>query len=369
MDDLKDWLNNLDDLSVDDLWDVWKDARLPAPQSVRDTFALLNHYDPAKGLDAFVERIDFGSPPPSYIHQVVHNRHPENINALLGAKSAEPRQRFKHALLSDEFQRQIIRQFLLAFPEKKRLVFLHIPKCAGTNLEIHLVPRHLALAGAIEAPQWTSKEKMLEWLAGWVKAAPLFDTVFVYGHILFGDYIRRLGTRWDDDIFTVIRDPLELLISQANYGVGRLLLDPKATRPDTREILAALGLDAIPRPVTAEVVHQLAKQALMNPHIAQPNRICTYLGDGQADKALANLAIHNVEVTDLARYPAWIAARWGIQSETKYNRSPPLLTVADAEPVRDELMSRCGEDYTVYDKVKSALDIGGRSSVRGTELV
>ena len=369
MDDLKNWLNNLDDISVDDLWDVWRKARLPAPQSLRDTFELLNHYDPAKGIDAFVERIDFGAYPPSYIHQVVHNRQPESVTALLGAKSAEPRQRFKHALLSDEFQRQIIRQFLLAFPEKKRLVFLHIPKCAGTNLEIHLIPRHLPLAGAIEATQWTSKEKMLEWLAGWVKAAPLFDTVFVFGHIFFGDYIRRVGTRWDDHVFTVIRDPLELLVSQANYSVGRLMLDPKAIRPDTREILGALGLEAIPRPFTAEVARHLGLQALMNPGIAQPNRICTYLGDGQADKALANLAIHNVEVTDMARYPAWIAERWGIRSETKYNRSPPLLTVEDAAPFRDELMRRCGEDYAVYDKVKSVLDTGGRSSVRDAELV
>jgi hypothetical protein len=369
MDDLKNWLSNLDPVSVDDLWNIWKDAPLPAPRSLRDTFELLSHYDPAQGIDAFVKRIDFGDLPPSYVYQVVHNRQPETVDALIGAKSASPGERFKHALLSDEFQQQIIRQFLTAFPEKQRLVFLHIPKCAGTNLEIHLIPRHLPLSGVIEATQWTSKAKMLEWLAGLVKAASLFDTVFVYGHILFGDYVRRIGTRWHDHIFTVVRDPLELAVSQANYCVGRLLIDPRATRPDTREAMAALGLEAIPNPFPVALAYDLVKKALANPRIAQPNRICTYLGDGQAEKALTNLAIHNVEVTDMARYPAWLAERWGVQAQTRYNRSPPLLTAEDAEPFRDELTNRCSEDYAVYGKIKTLLDATGATSVRGADLV
>jgi hypothetical protein len=368
IDDLKDWLSNLDPVSVDSLWNSWRNARLPAPRTLRDTFDLLGHYDPAQGIDALVARIDFAAVPPGYIHQVVHDRQPESVEALVAAERHELAERFKHALLSDEFQLAIIRRFLTAYPEKRRLVFLHVPKCAGTNLEIHLIPRHLALSGAIEGVHWTGKPKMLEWLAGWVKAAPLFDTVFVHGHIFFDDFIRRVGTRWHDHIFTVVRDPLELAVSQANYSVGRLLIDPRATRPDTREAMAALELETIPNPFPLEFARELAIRALMNPRIAQPNRICTYLGDGTAEKTVANLAIHNVEVTDMARYPAWIAERWGVTEPTRYNRSPPLLRAGDAEPFRDELMSRCAEDYVVYGKVKALLDARGQASVRGADL-
>ena len=369
MDRLRNWLDNLDDVSIDDLWDVWRTAKLPQPRSPRDMFELLKYYDPAKGLDALVDRIDFGPVQPSYIYQVVHNRYPENVDALKAAKSSEPRRRFKNALLSEEFQRQVIRQFLIAFPEKTRLVFLHIPKCAGTNLEIHLARRFLALAGVIEAPHWTSKDRMLEWLAGWVKAMPLLDTVFVFGHIVFDEYIQRVGTRWNDHIFTLVRDPLELLISQANYSVGRLLTDPAGTRPDTREFMAALGIEAIPNPLSPDLARELAIRALLESGIARPNRICTFLGDGRAEKSVSNLAIHNVEVTDMARYPRWLAERWGIEEVTRYNRSPPLLTVNDAQPYLDDLLPRCSEDYIVYNRIKSSLDASGQTSVRGSELV
>jgi hypothetical protein len=353
---------------IDDLWDIWRSGPLPAPRSLRETFEILSLYDPAKGLDALLDRIDFRGVPAAHSHEVVLNRPPEDIAVMRSAKAAEPHKRFKQALLSREFQEKLVRLMLLAYPEKTRVVLLHIPKCAGTNLAIHLIPRYLPLARAMEAEDWTSKAKMLEWIGGLTRAAAMFDAFFVYGHTLFGDYVRRVGTRMQDQIFTVLRDPLDLMVSQANYNVSLMQRDPAASRPDTREAMRLLGLDSIPAQLTPERLRALAVQALLDPKIAQPNRICTYLGDDRADLTISNLITHNIEVTDMLRYSAWLKERWGIESTSRYNASRQILAREDALPYLDTLQPRIAEDQLVYDQVKVMLDSTGQTSLRGAQL-
>ena len=361
-------LDSLPELDIDDLWDNWRVSKIRAPRTLRETFELLSLYDPADGLETWLDRIDFSGVPIAHSHEVVLNRPPEDVTVMRSAQTAPPRERFKQALLSREFQDKLIRLILLAYPEKARLVLLHIPKCAGTNLAIHLIPRHLPLARAMEAEEWTTKAKMLEWIAGLARAAPMFDSVFVYGHTLFGDYIRRVGTRMQDQIFTVLRDPLDLMVSQANYNVGLMLRDPGAQRPDTRETMRLLELETIPAAMTPELLRGFAIKALLEPRLAQANRICTYLGDGRADLTLTNLITHNIDITDMRRYGPWLKERWGIDSASRYNASHQILTRGDALPFLDRLQPQIAEDQIVYDRVKAVLDSKGQSAVRGADL-
>lgn len=58
--------------------------------------------------------------------------------------------------------------------------------------------------------------------------------IFVAGHTQFNQYAARIGTRLNDRIFTVIRDPIEIIMSMANYVISQFLADPKLERFDTR---------------------------------------------------------------------------------------------------------------------------------------
>jgi hypothetical protein len=353
---------------VDDLWNIWRRGPLRAPRSLRETFELLSLYEPSEGIDALLDRVEFGDQPPAYAYEVVLNRPPEHIAAVRGSMEVHPRKRFKQALLSDEFQGKVVRLLLQAYPEKVRYMFLHIPKCAGTNLAAHLIPRFLPLSRAMESKEWTPKPKLLEWIGGIARVAPLFDTFFVYGHTFFGDYVRRVGTRMSDRIFTVVRDPLDLMVSQANYNVGLLQKDPTASRPDTRQTMRVLGIETIPDPLTPELLREFAVHALLEPRIAQPNRICAYLGDSKADMALTNLAAHNVEVTDMQRYSAWLSERWGIDSGSRQNESRIILTREEAGTYLDRLQPQIAEDEIVYNKIEQLMVSSGRVSILGAQL-
>ncbi len=354
--------------SIDELWDVWRTGALRAPSSLREAFELLALYDPAVGLDALLERVEFEDTALSYSYEYVLNRAPESVDALIAADGVHPRQRFKSALLSEEFQSKIIQLLLCAYPEKKRRVFLHIPECGGTNLTENLVHRYLPLARAIESEDWTPKPKMLEWIAGIVRVAAHHKEFFVYGHTFFGDYLRQTGTRIGDRIFTVIRDPLDLLLAQANHNAGLLRKDPAATRPDTRQIMSALGIVKIPDPLSDDEIREFARQALRNAQIAQPNRICVYLGEGKAEAALNNLIIHDVEITDLHRCADWLRERFEIDGGSGMSESPSILTREDGLAELEYLQPRLAEDQIVFDCVRSALDSTEQSSVRGMQL-
>lgn len=355
-------------ISIDDLWDNWRRGPLRAPGSLRETFELFSLYDPAEGLDALLDRVDFEDVPVFHNYRTVLNRPPENMMRARVAQESHPRKRFRQSLLSDEFQLRLVELLLLAFPEKNRNLFLHIPKCGGTNLAVHLIPRYLSLSRAMEAKAWTEKPRMLEWIAGLMRASPMFNEVFIHGHTFFGEYIRRVGTRMHDRIFTVVRDPLDLMVSQANYNIGFLKSDPTGTRPDTRQTMRNLGIETIPHPLSPELLRELALRALLDPRIAQPNRICAYLGDGKSDMTLNNLVVHNVEVTNMQRYSAWISDRWGIHSSFRHNESQAILTRADAVAHLDALQPQISEDQVVYDHIMKVLERTERTSARGAEL-
>ena len=44
--------------------------------------------------------------------------------------------------MSAAFQQEVLTLLLNAFPEKRRLLFVHIPKCAGSDLSHHLMTRY-----------------------------------------------------------------------------------------------------------------------------------------------------------------------------------------------------------------------------------
>jgi hypothetical protein len=68
--------------------------------------------------------------------------------------SYHPCGHFRAALLSDEFRRNVVQGLLAAFPEKGRNVFIHVPKCAGTDLIFNLVHRFLPLPKILEVKDW-----------------------------------------------------------------------------------------------------------------------------------------------------------------------------------------------------------------------
>jgi hypothetical protein len=347
-------------------------AALPAPSNLRELFQLFSFYQDAEGLGGLIEQLNFDGVLPRQIYYALHDRAPERITDALAATEFEPRKMLEAGINAPEFQNEVLQKLLRAFPEKKRQLFVHIPKCAGTDLTRHITSRFLSISHVLAAEAWTSKPDLFAKLAQFARSIELYDEILVYGHIELGDYLTNVGTRHGDRIFTILRDPVELMISQANYAVTRLVADPEGKAPDSRGVLNLLGLERLPSDCSAEFLKELAVRAFRDIRITQPNRICTYLGKSATPdfaSAMRHIITLNIELTDTDHYGRWLAEKWGLESTTRHNESQKFLSRDDVVgPYAKQTDWLTREDNKVFQIVSWALREKGTSSVTGQDI-
>jgi hypothetical protein len=327
---------------------------------------MLGFYDSGRGLDSVLERFDFGSTPPWLLQQIMLGAVPADKRPAI---DIDLRVYVKHLLSSDDFRRNVLRNFLDAFPEKRRLLFVHIQKCAGTDLTAVLAERYFAVNGAMDNPAWLSVDERFAYLRDLVLAAPFVDTFFVRGHVPLRYYVNQHLIRPGDQIFTIVRDPIDIVISAVNYRLTRFQADPTGRHTDTRLWLADLGLTQFPNDAQPEELLGFAKRILRTPRVIPNNMLCQALGTGDSQSALANIVSSNIEITDLARYETWLRERWDIPASSHHNRSRQVWTAAalDAED-RTLIGTMTAEDRLLYTALTKQLDASGQASISGREL-
>ena len=342
------------------------------PRSLREVFGLLAYLSAAGGIEYLLDRIDFSDATPADISLAVFGRAPGEPAAAIPEPGYEARAHFRDAILSPEFRGRVMHNILTAFPDKGRDIFIHVPKCAGTDLIFNLATRGLPLPRMLELEGWLSDEEFLAAIGGICRIAPFHERFFVYGHMELGSYVYDAGVRAGDRIFTVIRDPLDQMLSQANYAIGRLRQDPTGSAPDTAEILQYLDIPRLPPEIGDRELKELACRALLHPEIAQPNRACTYLGRGMKGTyaaAIDRLVVHDVEITTTDLYERWLRERWNVGTSARHNRSDSILSRSDLRWLyADALRDRTAEDQKLFNTVAWALEQTGGASVTGMEI-
>jgi len=351
----------------------WVDRMpLPAPRSVRDVFFLLSQFDRRDGLDPLLDRVDFSGTGPAQIAQAVFGQPLRDRHHAIPTPDFDPRTAFKTALLSPEFRRHILPAFLGAFPELTRDVFIHVPKCAGTDLAMNLGRRQMPLPSVLESPGWLSDDEFLAVIGGLTRSLPFHRRVFVYGHMEFATYLDRCGLRPGDKVFSIIRDPIALMVSQANYAIGRLRQDPNGEDPDTAATREHLGIANIPAKASDRDLKDLVVQALLHPAIAFANQACRHLASSEAlsaEAAIDMIIANDVEVTTTDRYNRWLRERWGIPHSARHNRSEQVLTLHEARRLYAAAMfEQTAEDQKLFDLITWALERTDGASVTGQQL-
>lgn len=341
--------------------------RLPAPETPRDTFELFSLYDRGQGLYNLLRQLNFAGRSARQIgYAALGGAVPAAHKVQPAWKPEAARDLLNDLLMSRDFQENILRLFLDAFPEKRRLLFVHIPKCAGSDLSHHLVGRYPSIAEQQSAPNWTDKRLLFEALSDTVRRLRFSDTIFVRGHVNLADYLGQGLARPYDRLFTILREPVDIAISQVNYILMRLKDDVAAGefQPDTREWLPILKPEEMTGELSDEFLRRLGKRALRMPEIVMPNPMCRWLGGGDAAAVLARLAAHEVEVTNTRQYPQWRRQRWGIDADTRQNESIKFLT---SQTVGEEdlayLRSISVEDANLYLAVERHLRRTGACAV------
>jgi hypothetical protein len=240
-------------------------------------------------------------------------------------------------------QPRIIQSFLEAHPELTRLIFVHVPKCAGTDLSATL-NNFPSIHQTITSPNWQKPDTLGAAVARIEKSISGQNHILVHGHFRLRWVVNNKLYRQGDRLFTVVRDPHDQLVSQINYYVSRFVADPKGNDPDTAERLRKLGLSSVENYAPSRLLEIV--QALI-----EPNPICLALGDETCVGALQMIRQSRIEITDTSRYTRWGQAIWGVPFDTRHNASTKFITSIDKGMVK----RHCGQDLELYMIIRERL--------------
>jgi hypothetical protein len=197
------------------------------------------------------------------------------------------------------------------------------------------------------------------------------DTVFVSGHTHLGIYQSWAsnGIRSEDTVFTVVREPLDRIISQINYVLTRIFSTQKPAQPDTVGWRKLFGVEDLAIKDSPEALLKLARRILRDKGVVVPNIACAYIGDGGYEAALTKTVAHDLEVIELKRLDAWTEARLGVTRSTRLNTSDKFISLKEFSP--DDLeyaKSIVKEDQRYYQAVITACQRFGTNSVKGAQI-
>ena len=340
-----------------------------APVDARSLIELFKLFDPSQGLYTLLCRLDFSEITADHVAYAtgVPTAAPGRRWSAMAARDG-----LNNALHAAPFQRAILATVLRAFPERSRLLFLHIPKCAGSDLSLHLAMRYPSLEQRLMELAWTSVEQLFAALSAFAREVTFSDTIFVRGHTPLDFFIADDLIRPMDRVFTIVRDPVEIAISQINYILTRFSINIEAgvVERDTREWLRLLDLPGLPERLSPDFITRTAQRALVNPAIVEPNSMTRWLGGGDAEEIIGRLARHRVEITDTAHYSDWRAARWGVKAATRQNESIKFVTLADLTHKEIGYVSDLSRvDRILFSRIEDTLAAAGTPSITGGDLL
>ena len=109
-----------------------------APRRPRELFDYFRLHRREAGIGGLVQQWELSEVGPHQVDYSVLGRLPEPGPAKKAA-AYDPGAQYANALKSPEFQAGVVPALLNAYPEKTRMIFIHIPKCAGSHLASKLI--------------------------------------------------------------------------------------------------------------------------------------------------------------------------------------------------------------------------------------
>jgi hypothetical protein len=350
---------------------ITEPAPIPAPTDPRGLLEVFSLFEDNADVYDLLSRLDLEGMRPRHARYIVFGEFMQSTDNTGVAAPYSPRDDIHELLLSKRFQQQLIPMCLNAFPEKRRLIFIHVPKCAGTDLSANLMAKLPFLHQSMTEPAWLSTDELMGAISRFVLNIRFFNEVFIGGHNSLRYYASHDLIRPCDKAFTILRHPLEIAVSQVNYILTRLTADAQSGNfgPDSRDWLKVLGRNTLPPKLPSSSVQSLCTAILHNTSIVRPNSMCAWLGGDNADEAIEQLIKHDVETTVTYNYNEWLQQTWNITSTTRLNRSERFISIQTlTHQDLAYIQEVYAEDLKLYAQIHESLQRSERLSVSGDDL-
>ncbi len=341
---------------------------VPAPRNGRDLLEALRLYDADTGIAKFLDRLDVVEMSPRQVFWCVFGRLPSAPGAR-PRPGYDPRIHLKTLLQGEQFQKRLMARVLESYAEKRRMLFVHVPKCAGADLNSMLTKRYPPFSFRLIDRNWTTSEKMLISLKRLVYELANSDRIYVHGHVKLQFFISNGMVRFGDETFAIVRRPVDRVISAVNYILTRFSRNPELKAVDIGGWLRFVAYEKVKSAIQSGDYRDVGNEILHAPGLIERNAICQYLGEGTAESALDLCARADVEITHVDCYEKWLRQRWDIASSRRNNASRPLvsLEVLGSE-ARRRVEFLTEEDRVFVEQVERKLQENGKCSVMGTQL-
>ncbi|WP_146774264.1 sulfotransferase family 2 domain-containing protein [Burkholderia cepacia] len=294
------------------------------------------------------------------IYQACLNRLPEaDVCRIRYSSGRERAQHISQVINSEEFRRIFLGLLCKSYPEAKRVFFLHIPKTGGTDLRerfrgdastlIWDVSHESDVHGAQLAHQQFAKFHRAE-----------SKRVLFSGHYDINDLLSRSCLRASDKAFTVIRNPVDVVVSAINFVFTELERFPE--RPYAQNWSARLAMLGVERKSEDQVWErwQISK-LLRSPDFYEEyaNLISRYLGgrDGTLDSVVDNIVVADMDLVEISALESYVERYVGPRMGASYlNVSKKVIQSEDDLDLRDRIYIRdvmCSRDMNIFDFLKS----------------
>jgi hypothetical protein len=253
--------------------------------------------------------------------------------------------------LSDEFKQYFGLLVLDEFPELHRDLFVHVPKTAGTSVYIaaEYDPRFVVVrspnADIADIGDW--KQYCYE------ISQQLFDLqkthVFIKLHLTLSDIERFRLRRPEEQVYTIVREPMALMISYVNFALTRVASFVGEQNPprDVVDMRRAMGYCA--NKSLMSCINDTAIIGLIDNYIPM-NPMCSCLGATDAEGAFENIWRYGVQIYRFDQMPMFFSGRnW---KELNENVSDKFIEINWlSERLRHGLVAACQEDLRLFDRL------------------
>jgi hypothetical protein len=351
----------------------------PAPERLREILEVFGAMGNTASFPGLKRSIDLRHTEPRILANVVLGRWLTTAEVDALGPDYVAWRHFKSMLVSEEFRRPFVRRVLEAFAEKKRLLHVRIPSCAGRHVTALIEHGCPLIPTDVGAPRYSGAELLGPLLGRLFNkiAASRAVAVSLPAMSAFVDppAIKTTGPdrlHWGMDqapyravdlLFAIVRPPESLALSQVNGALTQLRLDPETK--SLRQIRARLG--NLPDPGQHAEWQRLARRLL---HESLPeNPICHALGDGTAAGAITACTRVPIELVSLHGYTEWARPALDPAPLPPIGVSEKFLAEADLTPQdRDIINTRMAEDLAFYARFEKCMASSGLPMVRGQHL-